>query len=174
MVSNPASALEGLLRAYASHRKVLWRIAMCILDSREMADDVVQDAMLKLWEQAWPESPREPLAYLCQTVRHLAIDRQRRRAFEHRLFTHEAAAEHVATDLSTEGDMQNRQAISLAADILTRVPTRTRQAFELHRFEGYTQRDVAREMGVSPASVNAMIRAAHGALRDCRELMHLA
>ena len=63
------------------------------------------------------------------------------------------------------------QALRMATTALTQMSARTRRAFELHRCEGCTQRDVARELGVSTALVNFMIRDAHLALSSCHECL---
>lgn len=52
----------------------------------------------------------------------------------------------------------NRQELRIVADALATLPARTRQAFELHRLGGHTQREIAEQFGVSVTLVNFMIR----------------
>ena len=67
MVTSTAPTMETLTTLYEANRRQLVRAAMRILDSRELADDVVQDAYVKLLEGAVPQGVREPAAYLYQT-----------------------------------------------------------------------------------------------------------
>ncbi|ADP17044.1 RNA polymerase sigma factor, sigma-70 family protein 7 [Achromobacter xylosoxidans A8] len=171
MVTGTAPTMEALTALYAANRRQLVRAALRILDSQELAEDVVQDAYVKLLEGAVPQGVCEPAAYLYQTVRHLAIDCHRRRALEQRLFADEEAGRHAVSASLAEDAAVSSQALRMASAALTQMSARTRRAFELHRFEGCTQRDVARELGVSTALVNFMIRDAHLALSSCHECL---
>lgn len=168
---HPETARETLSVLYQTHRRQLLHTAARILGSRDLADDVVQDTYLKLLERPAPEDLREPVAYLFQTVRHLSIDYHRRRTFEAHLFAGQEDGQHAVSGDLAEDSAVSHQALSLAADALARMSARTRRAFELHRFEGCTQRDVARELGVSATLVNFMIRDADAALCSCREYL---
>jgi RNA polymerase sigma-70 factor (ECF subfamily) len=104
-------------------------------------------------------------------VRHLSIDYHRRRALESRLFAGQEDGQYAVSGSLAEDAAVSHQALALATDALQNMSARTRRAFELHRFEGCTQRDVARELGVSATLVNFMIRDADLALSSCREYL---
>lgn len=53
------------------------------------------------------------------------------------------------------------------ADALTRLAPAHRYAFEMYRLHGMPQKDIAKELGVSPTLVNFMIR---DALVHCRKV----
>ncbi|AVJ30408.1 sigma-70 family RNA polymerase sigma factor [Achromobacter spanius] len=167
----PATTRDTLAALYQTHRRQLLHTAARILGSRDLANDVVQDTYLKLLERPAPADLREPAAYLFQTVRHLSIDYHRRRVFEANLFASQEDGQHAVSDAVAEDAAVSHQALALAADALARMSARTRRAFELHRLEGCTQRDVARELGVSATLVNFMIRDADAALSSCREYL---
>ena len=154
---------------FVTHRERLCDSAMKILGCRHRAEDVVQDTFLKVTEAASAFTIRQPVAYLHQVVRNLAIDRYRRSALETICFRAEEEGLQVS-DLShtPEAVVAGRQHLSLVCGALGRLPERTRKAFELHRLGGLTQREVARELGVSPTLVNFMIR---DALLACRDAM---
>ncbi|ANN66680.1 sigma-70 family RNA polymerase sigma factor [Bordetella bronchialis] len=164
-------AANTLAALYMVHQPKLLRTALRILGSAELADDVVQDTYLKLLEGPPLSTIREPVAYLFQTVRHLAIDYHRRRAFEYRLFAEEQDGENVMAADGADNVVISQQALSLASAALASLSARTRRAFELYRLEGHTQRDIARDLGVSTTLVNFMIRDAQLALSPCRECL---
>ena len=60
-----------------------------------------------------------------------------------------------------------RRYVANIADALTELPQRTRYAFEMYRLHGVPQKDIAKELGVSPTLVNFMIR---DALVHCRKV----
>lgn len=155
--------LTGL---FIAHRSQLRLAAMKIVGTQEQADDVVQDAYVKVVETAVALHAKQPLAYLFQLVRNLAIDRYRQSKLESRYFAGEDEGMHVPANGGTpEAVAVNKQQLRLVADALAKQPERTRRAFELHRLGGHTQREVADQLGVSATLVNFMLR---DAMTSCR------
>ncbi|RSZ60389.1 RNA polymerase factor sigma-70 [Massilia atriviolacea] len=155
----------GLSGMFITHHVQLRRVAMKILGTREQADDVVQDAYIKVMETASCQV-EQPLAYLFQVVRNLAIDRYRSVALESRLFAAEEEGWTVPAGAgSPEALAGDLQQLNLVADALAKLPERTQRAFEMNRLGGQTQREVADQLGVSATLVNFMMR---DALVSCR------
>jgi RNA polymerase sigma-70 factor (ECF subfamily) len=70
-------AFEMIIR---SHSRTLFAIAYGILQSREEAEDVVQDALVKAWKTRWRvRDPQKFPAWLCMIARHRAHDVFRKR-----------------------------------------------------------------------------------------------
>ena len=61
----------SLADVFVAHRTQLWRVARQIVNTEDLADDVVQDAYLKLAEGPGRVAER-PIGYCCQVVRNLA------------------------------------------------------------------------------------------------------
>lgn len=161
--------LSNLAGIFVTHRYQLCQVAAGILGSRDRAEDVVQDAYLKVMEVGAEFDVKKPVAYVFRIVRNLAIDHYRRAALEHSVFTVEDEGEKVPSPWETpEANCINRQQLSLVARALEDLPKRTRRAFDLYREGGHTQRDIARMLGVSPTLVNFMIR---DALEHCRRAL---
>ncbi|MEC5161345.1 RNA polymerase sigma factor (sigma-70 family) [Janthinobacterium sp. CG_23.3] len=143
-----------------------------ILGCRQRAEDVVQDAYLKLADGIEELQILNPGAYLFQLVRNLAIDRHRRSAFELQVFAPEDDGLHVGSAAATpEANAIHTQHLVLVARALSGLPERTRAAFELHRLGGKTQREVAADLGISTTLVNFMIR---DAMLCCRDALRAA
>ena len=73
----------------------------------------------------------------------------------------------VINGASPETSHINFSTLENIADALTELPSRTRYAFEMYRLHGVQQKDIAKELGVSPTLVNFMIR---DALIHCRKV----
>lgn len=157
---------------FVEHRAQLVRAAFKVLGNQERAQDVVQDSWLKLGEAAHAIDARQPVAYLFQIVRNLALDAQRRGALEARVFTGEEDGMAVpCASGSPESQAVSRQDLRIVADALAALPERTRTAFELHRLGGLTQREIGERLGVSITLVNVMIR---DAMSRCAEALRKA
>ena len=156
-----------LITIFMEKRPRLIQQATRIIGCQCLAEDVVQETMLKICEGGLGEEEvKSPAAYLFRMVRNLAIDCSRRRAREMGLgAAEEAGGELVAQCPCPEDTMARCQALRLVAAALQELPERTRHAFEMHRIEGVSQRDIAAELHVSPTLVNFMVRDAHNHCR---------
>ncbi|MCY1183726.1 hypothetical protein D9M73_243700 [compost metagenome] len=100
-------------------------------------------------------------------MRNLAIDHYRKQALELKYSgPEEEGLDVVIPGASPETSHINFSTLEHIADVLGELPERTRYAFEMYRLHGVAQKDIAKELGVSPTLVNFMIR---DALVHCRK-----
>jgi RNA polymerase sigma-70 factor (ECF subfamily) len=164
--SNPV-----LLNLYLAHRSALLNYATRIVGSRVWAEDIVQEAYLRIAsmspnDQLVLGSDRQseiahPVAYLYRIVRNLAADWSRRRSTEN---TEPAYAEVIdamaAQAPSPEHELIYRQQVRLLADALKELPERTQIAFAMHRLGGYTLQAIAEHLGISVTLAHQLVRSA--------------
>ena len=163
---------RSLAETFINHRPQLRRAALAIVGAPELADDVVQDAYVKLIAADTAATVRYPLGYCFQVVRNMALDHRRRTSLEADLMVQEEEGHHVPTPHDQpERRAINRQNIAMLDAVLGTLPARTRHVFELYHLGGRTQRDIGAELGVSLGLVNGMIRDATMALTRCRGLL---
>jgi RNA polymerase sigma factor (sigma-70 family) len=158
---------ENLMDIFLAKRPRLVQIAARIIGCQCLAEDIVQETMLKICESGLEADVKSPTAYLFRMVRNLAIDGARRRGREMRLGTsEEGGPELISACPCPEETMTRCQALRIVMAALAELPERTRHAFELHRIEGVSQRDIASRLQVSPTLVNFMVRDAHNHCRS--------
>ncbi|ASI68656.1 RNA polymerase subunit sigma-70 [Diaphorobacter nitroreducens] len=169
-MDSPGAALKEV---FVAHRAQLRRIAQKIVGTPEIADEVTQDAYLKLVEGACARNVDKPYCYCCQVVRNLALDHCRRQAVEstYRIYTEDGELPQVAGGCVPERCLHERQVLDAIDAVLGTLPPRTRHAFELYRLGGLTQRDIAQQLGCSATLVNFMLRDATQAVASCRDLL---
>ncbi|AWK88514.1 RNA polymerase factor sigma-70 [Azospirillum thermophilum] len=167
--AGPADS-QTLSDIFTAQRRSLVGMAERITGCRHHAEDVVQDAFLKLLGADSTSAIRAKAGYLMMVVRNLAIDHYRRKGLESRLLAAEEEGQAVSTPeaASPESVNVNRQLLQTLESALADLPERTRYAFEMHRIHGHSQKDIAATLGVSPTLVNYMIR---DALVHCRKAM---
>lgn len=164
----------NLLQLFLAHRRQLVRYADTIIGDHGLAEDIVQDAYLRLDQRAAsrakePPSIREPVAYLYQVVRNLAIDAQRRSSRERTLVGPGSAhpAEETASDgLCPEATIMARDDIRALEKALSELPERTRRALHLHRFCGFKLAEIAAELDISVGTAHSLVV---DALEHCRQ-----
>ncbi|WCE09924.1 MULTISPECIES: sigma-70 family RNA polymerase sigma factor [Pseudomonas] len=154
-----ADRASALGRLFDHHHYGLLNTATRLLGCRKRAEDVVQEAFLKVWERRDSQAVVEPSRYLYRVVQNLAVDQLRRKKLEERWFVSpDEQDEGVASDHSAERVVQAREEIGLVVRALRQLPARTQDVITLCRVEGLTQRDVARRIGASPALVNFLLQ----------------
>lgn len=156
---------SDLVDVFVSNRNQLYLVAYKILGSKAKAEDVVQDAYLKITDSNMLSGVIRPLAYVQQVVRNLAIDRYRRISFEANFFDEMEEGLTVPSHATPEKISIDQQSLKIVADALQGLPDRTRQAFELYRLKECSQKEIADLLGVSPTLINFMIK---DALNHCR------
>ncbi|QTD47345.1 sigma-70 family RNA polymerase sigma factor [Ottowia testudinis] len=163
----------ALGQVFVAHRAQLRCIAQKIVGTSEIADEVTQDAYLKLVKGACARDVCKPYTYCCQVVRNLALDHCRRQRVEsdYRVYTVDGELPQVAGGCIPERHLHERQVLDAIDEVLRSLPPRTRHAFELYRLGGLTQRQIAQELGCSATLVNFMLRDATQAIASCRDLL---
>ncbi len=141
----------------------LLRFAQGMLGGLDEAEDVVQDTLIRLWENAARWTPDARIGtWLHRVCYNRAIDRLRRR----RNFVDESALEEFA-DESESADaalVRSEEALSVRSAI-ERLPARQRTAVLLFHVQGISQRESAEVMGVSETAFESMLARARRQLR---------
>lgn len=145
-----------------SNRQMFVNAARRIVGCPHLAEDIVQDAIIKLWEAPDRGDIREIARYLSRMVHNLSIDHLRRRGREP-VCLDEALCATLACERNCDPSqsLQSARALKVVCDALEELPKRTRDAFVKHRIDGVPQKDIARQLAVSPTLVNFMVRDAH-------------
>jgi RNA polymerase sigma factor (sigma-70 family) len=151
-----------LMAAFVSCRPALVETAARVVGCRRLAEDVVQETFIKIHEMPYKEGILQPAGYLVRMVRNLAIDFYRRLSLElQHMRPEEDGLQVCAPCASPEAAAVHREGLCVLARALAELPERTRAAFEMHRLEGCTQKEIAAHFGVSTTLVNFMVRDAH-------------
>jgi RNA polymerase sigma factor (sigma-70 family) len=135
--------------------------------TKDEADDLIQEAFLRLQAYRRERQVREPEAFLVRTVQNLTIDARRQKL--HR-------GPHVAVDTETlrlidptpEPDevVAARQRLQQLKAGLATLPPRTREIILLNRIDGLSQQQIAERLRISVSAVEKHIAKAALFLSD--------
>ncbi|WCM94896.1 sigma-70 family RNA polymerase sigma factor [Acidovorax sp. NCPPB 2350] len=167
---------SGLEKEFLLNQAKLRGIARGILHSRELAEEIVQDAYVKIMELSPRAAIVNAACYCCQIVRNLALDCYRRRSMEQAYRASLEDPEDLDAFGLQFGETPERlaqvfQIIEILDAELKQLPARTQQAFKLSRSKGLTQRQIAQELGCSATLVNFMLRDVELVLERHRHLL---
>jgi RNA polymerase sigma-70 factor, ECF subfamily len=159
------AAIEGNREAFEmiirSSSRNLFAIAYGILQSREEAEDVVQDTLVKAWKSRWRiRDPEKFPAWLSTIARHRARDLARRRRPEPLPHDFESA-ETAETTISTENGDLNFEVHAA----LSQLPELHRMAVTLRYFEELDYATIEQTLGLTNGALRGILGRALGAMR---------
>src|SRR5882724_4981131 len=143
-------AFEMIIR---THSRTLFAIAYGILQSREEAEDVVQDTLVKAWKTRWRvRDPEKFPAWLATIARHRAHDIFRRRRTVPLSTTIDGIIEpsSAAEPSGTGLDQQLRSALAA-------LPELHRAALTLRYFEEMDYRTIENSLGLTNGALRGIL-----------------
>ncbi|MEP1765223.1 MAG: RNA polymerase sigma factor [Sulfitobacter sp.] len=164
--SEARDADAALLARYASGDEAAARLlsarlsprayahAVRVLGDAAEAEDVAQEAMLRLWKKApdWDAGRAQAATWVYRVVANLCTDRLRMRQVD----TLDETNEPADTTLSAEGRLQADARHDALQSALLRLPDRQRQAVILRHIEGLANPEIAEILGVGVEAVESL------------------
>jgi len=143
--------------ARALTARVLPRVlgqALRMLQNRAEAEDVAQDAMLRLWRIApdWRQGEAQVSTWLFRVTANLCTDRLRRRT----TVALDQIAEPPDPAPGPVQAMQTATRLRSLSDALARLPDRQAQAVSLRHLEGLSNPEIAAIMDIGVAAVESL------------------
>lgn len=149
------------------HLKAVLAIARRMLRDDAEAEDIAQETMLRLWRSSAGIEPGAQglRPWLRRVASNLAIDRVRsgKRV---------SVVEEVPETAEAPGQLAGLEAADTSARVdtaLKALPERQRLALVLFHFEGLSQVEIGRSMGISDEAVESLLARARRALRKSLE-----
>jgi RNA polymerase sigma-70 factor, ECF subfamily len=155
-VSTIPKALDQL---YEAHHGMVFRTAHRITGNASDAEDVLQTVFLRLLRRDSSAAEIDnPESYLRRSAVNAALDIVRARQADNTLELERLPASGSCTELRDLRDTLRRA--------LAKLPERTAEMFALRFFEGYTNPEVAKLMGLSQIVVAVTLHRARRKLQD--------
>jgi RNA polymerase sigma-70 factor (ECF subfamily) len=158
-----AGSQDALAELYDRYAPLAFGVALRILGDPARAEDVVQEAFMRVWNHAATfDSQRGSLrTWLLTAVRNRSIDYLRGRAAHER---RELELQPEVAEAGQRSDPWRQVSLSLersaVLEALSSIPAEQRQAVELAFFEGYSHREIADMTRVPLSTVKGRMRLA--------------
>ena len=159
---------------YDRHSNLLFSIATHVLRDDREAEDVLQEAMVSLWERAasYNQSLGRPMSWAVTVTRNRAIDRLR--ALKRRQHGASQPIDELETVLadpaaSAADNAMSRESAGLVRAALVALPDDQRTAIELAFFRGLSHLEIAEQLRIPLGTIKARIRRGMLFLRDALE-----
>lgn len=135
----------------------LFRLALRITMSKEEAEDIVQDTLIKVWNRKdeWQEIESIE-AYSLRICRNLSLDRIRNKENNNDSLDNLSSAEALQAATPQE-QMIQRDRIQLVRNIVNSLPEKQRSCMQLREFEGKSYKEIAQILEITEEQVKVNI-----------------
>lgn len=126
---------------------------------RAEAEDVAQEAMLRLWRAApgWRSGEAQVSTWLYRVVANLVTDRLRQRQRRGPAVPMDEAPEPADPSLDAEGQLMEGDRMTALDAALAQIPARQREALVLRHLEGLSNPEIAVVLEVGIEAVESLI-----------------
>ena len=146
----------------------LFPVALRITRRRDLAEEVLQESFVAIWNQAASYDPIKgaPMVWMTTIVRHRAIDQRRRRA--NLADATDGSDEALLSLVSGESDRADRGAeLAALRRCLETIDAQPREAVLLAYIYGFTHEELAERLAAPVGTVKSWIRRSLERLKRC-------
>lgn len=149
-----------------------YRELVCFLNARlgnrQVAEDVVHDAYLRVLERSSDTPIEQPRAFLYRTALNLVVDDHRRNALRRTEPLDVLDSEESCFIPSPHKVLDHGQRLEMLQRALAELPRLCRESFLLRKIDGLSHLEIAGQLGISRALVEKHIV---NAMKHCRTRM---
>ncbi len=144
---------RALQQLFDLHYAPLCRRALRLVHRSEIAEEIVQDVLVYLWEERGELHITTSVgAYLAKAVRNRCLNHLKSRAARYD-WAEEVQEYHHPVDASPDDTVQVAELTEALAQILPQLPDKCRLVFSLSRYEDQSYAEIAEQMGVSVKTI---------------------
>ncbi len=130
----------------------VYRYVLRLTGDADVAEDVAQEAFVRLLRQTLPDAEVRPWLFTVATN----LVRDGARKTERRIRLLAGAPPLVSRPMSADEQVEQKENVSAVRIVLDQLPARDQQLL-LMREEGFKYEEIAKVIGVAPASVGTLI-----------------
>jgi len=142
--------LEYFKKNILPQKDRMFRLAMCVLHSKEEAEDIVQDAMMKIWNGG--QEIDNPAGYCTIVAKNLALDRLRQKKNQTNMMQIEDIPQIAETDMPFQA-LEKNEKLNLLEQLIAKLPERKRILIQLRDIEGESYKRIAEMLDITESLV---------------------
>lgn len=148
---------------------VFVRLSLKIVKQEEVAEEVVQDVFVKLWEKKSDISIQISLkAYLAQAVKNQSLNYLKSKEGKYQQTLKTEVEDYLVVDEETQNELEFLEFQYLVEKSINALPDRSQQIFKLSRYDGLSYAKIAEKLDIS---VKAVEKQMSSSLKKMREFL---
>jgi RNA polymerase sigma-70 factor (family 1) len=157
-----SSEFKLLVMPYSSR---LYRMAYRLMNSREEAEDIVQEVYVKLWSMRNDLDKYNSIEALCVRItRNLCLDQLRRRKVNLDAMKAEKLKEEIHTETPSES-LERKESAELLHTLISALPEPQRSLVHLRHLEGKEYEEIAEMVNMNVNAIRVSISRARKQMR---------
>ena len=152
---------QGIRELDIKYGKVCHKLSYNIVNSRQDAEECVNDAYLGAWNAIPPAKPNPLLAYICKIVRNISLKIYYRKEAAKRNSTYTIAMEEIegciADQKTVEDEIEARELARIIEAFLDTLTVKERVIFMRRYAYADTYADIAKRVGISEKNVSVRL-----------------
>lgn len=143
----------------------MYRFAMSLLSQSADAEDVVQEVMIKCWEDIVdPEKIENIEAFSMKMIRNKSLDKLKKKG---RNYLQIVDQYNLSTEVSDPYEVtREREAISRIKDIMELLPEKQKSVIALRDIEGYSYNEISETLNMDMSQVKVYLHRARNYIRE--------
>jgi RNA polymerase sigma-70 factor (ECF subfamily) len=162
---------ELVRRLFEEHNRALVRFLVAKLSSEAEAQEVAQEAYVRLLRLEDSSAASFLRAHLFSIAGNLAVDRLRQRQVRERNVPQDLF-EDLLNRPGPDREVLGQQELEVVKGALSRLPEKCRRAFLLHVFEGHSVREIADSMQLTDRMIRHYVARALAVCRECLDKLN--
>lgn len=161
LVRSAAKDQQAFKALYDGTSSLLFSVLMRFLQDRALAEDVLQESFMKIWEKASSYSPEKsaPMTWMSTIARNAARDKLRAMKVRHYQEESSEPLEVLCSDdASPEKQMMVEKDMAAVNQALQKMSDSQRKCMIMSCYQGYTHSEVAAKMGMPLGTIKSWVR----------------
>ena len=149
---------------YDAYNKKLFGYALTLCKNKAMAEDLIHDVFLSLWNKREAiKTERSLKSLLFISVKNLYIDKFRSNTYKNNLI--ENLRYEIATEITEDLEDEKKKRLHFLKKAIDVLPTKQKEVFVLHKLKNYQYSEIAAMLNISERTVEGHIRKAFITIR---------
>lgn len=140
-------------------------IHLSILNNED-AEEIVQEVFIKIWDERINLDVDKSFKSFLYTIAKNKVNDHLRKVLQEKKYLESLIGEFSIADNDLEKIVDYRETQKVIRELVSMLPVRRREAFELSRFKNKSYREISKEMNISENTVDTHIRKALSFLRE--------
>lgn len=149
---------EFKIQVYPLH-KMLYSIAYRFVENQEVAEDIIQDSFVKLWEKRSElKKLKSVRAFAITMVKNASLDKVRMKKYT-------VGEEILNNRMGTSGEFENKEKVSMVKKIIADLPEQQRKVIELRDIDGMEFYEIEEILNMEQVTIRANLSIARKKVR---------
>lgn len=163
MMNNDEISVKAVELLFTKQRRTFLNLAMSMVHDAEIAEDILHDSFISLWEKR--ESVDDFIDYLYITIRNNCLRYRRDTSIHKAVYDKIAQKEQGLMEIYTRtidncdvAKLQEKEVSNIIYDVMSKLSVQDRKIFMMKKFDGKSYKEISEELGITTSVIDHSLR----------------